>query len=173
MKKVALYTDLEGKLIKRAHPLQAKAVLHHITKKAIEKGMIVNGKKTSLLRITAASSYEAHASIRDAQGNLVNSTGSAKYLGVTIDSNCSMTSHVENVRKKIRARSWTLSTLRRNGFTDEELVKVYCSHIRPIAEYAAQAWGPMINQDQADSIEKQQNQALKNIFGLGLSIEKM
>ena len=84
-----------------------------------------------------------------------------------------MSTHVTNIAKRIRARSWTLNKLKQSGLTQDELVQAYCSYIRPIAEYAAEAWGPMVTQAQADALERQQNQALKNIFGLGISARAM
>lgn len=107
--------------------------------------------------MNAATSYKTKAVIKDVNNNEISSSPSAKYLGVTIDANCSMASHVENVKKKIRSRSWALNLLRRNGFKEEELVKVYCTHIRPLTEYASEAWGPMITQEQGATIERQQN----------------
>ena len=135
--------------------------------------MVVNGSKTTLMCVTAASSYQASAEICDVAGNKIKSLDTAKFLGVTLDSNCTWATQVNNVQKKIRSRSWTLNTLRQSGFSDEELVKVYCRYIRPLAEYASQAWGKMLTQDQARALERQQNQSLKNIFGLGISAEKM
>ena len=40
-----------------------------------------------------------------------------------------------------------------NGFNEEELVQVYKAYIRPIADYAAVAWGLMITQEQSDKLE--------------------
>ena len=55
----------------------------------------------------------------------------------------------------------------------DDLVQVYKSAIRPSAEYASPAWHSMINIKQSEVLERQQTQALKNIFGVGVSARKM
>lgn len=96
-----------------AHPVKAEAILHHITREASGRGMKVNGEKTCLVCVTGATSFQAEAQIKDAEGNIIKSSNSAKFLGVTLDSDCSFRTHVDNVQKRIRARSWALNTLRR------------------------------------------------------------
>ena len=73
----------------------------------------------------------------------------------------------------LRRRTWALSKLRRRGVKEEGLVKAYVGLIRPVAEYAAPAWHSLITAEQSEAIERQQTQALKNIFGVGLSAAKM
>ena len=55
----------------------------------------------------------------------------------------------------------------------EDLVKAYTSTIRPSAEYASPVWHPLVTIGQSEHIERQQTQALKNIFGAGISARKM
>ena len=52
---------------------------------------------------------------------------------------------------------------------EEHLVNAYKGLIRPSVEYATPAWHSLITAQQAAGLEKQQVQALKNIFGVGLS----
>ena len=104
--------------------------------------MVVNGAKTSLMIVSAAASYRPSAQIVDLNGNMVKSSNSVKYLGVTLDFGCGFATHVDQIKRRIRSRSWTLNKLRKSGFNDEELVKIYCTYIRPVAEYASVAWGP-------------------------------
>ena len=172
MKTVAMYED-HGQNVKLAHPVKAEAILGHISARATTRGMKVNGSKTSLMLVTAATSYRARAEIKDTEGTTIKSSKNAKYLGVTLDSDCTFSAHVENVKKRVRSRAWTLNALKQNGFTDEDLIRIYCTYVRPIAEYASVAWGTMISQEQSNMLEKQQSQALKNIYGLGISGQKM
>lgn len=172
MRTVAMY-EQDDVQIKKAHPVQAEAALHHVTNKAALKGMVVIRLKTSLACITAATSYRASAKIKDKDGQEIISGQSAMFLGVTLDRDCSFKSHIDNIRKKIRARSWTLCALKRAGFNEQELIKTYCIYVHPLAEYSSTAWGSMITQEQSDTLERQQCQALKNIYGLGISGRKM
>ena len=45
-----------------------------------------------------------------------------------------------NLSNKLRARTWALSRLRRAGMNEGDLVKVYKTIIRAVAEYAVVAW---------------------------------
>ena len=56
---------------------------------------------------------------------------------------------------------------------EEDLVKTYQSMIRPCAEYASPAWHSLLTLGQSEQIERQQSQALKNIYGIGSSAQKM
>ena len=173
MKSMFLYTDAHGKPIETVHPVRAEKILHHIMERAGDHGMMVNGSKTSLTCVTAATSYKASAEISDKSGQKIKSGDKMKLLGVTIDSNCTINSHVTDVVKRIRARSCTLNALWWSGFSEEDFIKVYCLYIRPLAENATESWGTVISQEQSDKIERQQNQALKNIYGFGISAARM
>ena len=72
-----------------------------------------------------------------------------------------------------RSRTWALSKLRRAGFSKSELVKFYCGAIRPVAEYATPAFHSLIPGYLAAALERQQTQALKNIYGPELSASEM
>ena len=52
-------------------------------------------------------------------------------------------------------------------------MRAYQCLIRPTVEYAAPAWHSLITAGQAAALEKQQTQALKNIYGPLLSAAKM
>ena len=55
----------------------------------------------------------------------------------------------------------------------EDLVQAYKFTIRPTAEYASPAWHSSLTWTQSEKLERQQTQALKNIFGVGTSAGKM
>ena len=54
-----------------------------------------------------------------------------------------------------------------------DLIKTYKNLVKPSAEYAVPAWHSMLTAQQSEIIEKQQVQALKNIYGAGVSAKKM
>ena len=54
---------------------------------------------------------------------------------------------------------------RQAGFTDTELVKVYKTILRPVADYMAVVYHSMMTDEQDEMVERLQAQALKNIFG--------
>ena len=147
--------------------------MEHITNSAKTRGMRVNHAKTCLMCFSAASSFEASAEISGPDGSVIKSVDFARFLGVTIDSDLTFGTHIEDTRKKVRARAWALNALREASFSESELVKVYETHVRPAAEYASVVWGSMITAQQGLTLERQQNQALKYIFGFDVSASKM
>ena len=54
----------------------------------------------------------------------------------------------------------------------KDLVQAYKSTIRPAAEYASPVWHSSTNVSQSEFLERQQTQALKNIYGVGTSAKK-
>ena len=73
--------------------------------------------------------------------------------------------HVKVLRRRFGQRLWILRHLRTAGFNDEELVKVYRTVIRPVADYMAVVYHPMLSDEQDEQLERMQAQALKSIFG--------
>ena len=151
----------------------AQTMFNHVCSKAEGRGMRVNDKKTGLLCVSLARSFKARAVLRGRNGEEIKSSDSLKFLGFTLDSDCSVKTHVANLCKKLRSRSWALAKLRRNGMNQEDITKVYTTIIRPVVEYAAAAWHPMLTVEQSEELERQQTQAMKNIVGPGISAAKM
>ena len=171
---LAVQTTLEkNKPVKTVHPVKTQALLEHVTKRANQKGMVVNDKKTTIMCVSAATSYEARARVTDRNGENISSNRSMKVLGCVLDSDCTMKGQAESVRKKLRSRTWGLAALKKNGFTDDELIRVYKSQMRPVAEYSSVAWHSLLTREQSENIERQQSQALKHIYGYKMSARKM
>ena len=134
--------------------------------------MIVNESKTALMCFSAAKSFRAEAKLTLA-GSEIKSTNTVKLLGVTLNSRCNFHHHAISVKNKIRAKSWALAKLRRAGMKTDQLIRTYKNLVRPAAEYVVPVWHSMLTAAQADLIERQQCQALKNIFGAGISASKL
>ena len=94
-------------------------------------------------------------------------------LGYHLDADCGQASHVAKIRSKLRARTWALASLKKCGYSEEDLVHIYCTMMRPVVEYCSPAWGSLLTEEQSDSLEKQQIQALKHVFGTQLSARKL
>ena len=164
MKTVALCSEGDPpRPIKIIHPVESQAMLDHVVMRAADKGMIVNDVKTNLMCVTAASSYSARAELVGRDGEKISDKKSIKTLGYVLDSDCGQSSNVAAMRSKLRARTWALPTLKKCGFAEEELLKIYCTMMRPTVEYCSPAWGSMLTQEQVNCLEQQQVQALKHI----------
>lgn len=89
--------------------------------------------------VSAARSLEARVKI-SFNNQTVEGKDSLKILGVTLDKNCTFTSHVTEVAKKLKQKTLALSRLKRKGMLCKNLVQVYKSTIWPSAEYVSPEW---------------------------------
>jgi len=88
---------------------------------------------------------------------------SAKLVGVHVQDDLKWTTHVEEICAKANRRVFILTHLRRAGATPDDLVKVYCTLIRPLLEYACPVWSTSIPSYLISSIESIQKRCLKII----------
>ena len=113
-------------------------------------------------------SYSARAFITEENGDKLESLlppATMKILGFTFGDTPTVRPHVMTVRKKFRQRLWTLYNLKKNGFSQEELVKVYKTCVRPVADYLDIVYHPALTDDLDEELDRLQNQALKINFG--------
>ena len=97
--------------------------------------MRVNTGKTSMICVSDSLSFEAEAFIYDEDDNRIGCQDGLKALGMVFGKRPTMDLHVEQVKKKMRQRYWILRNLKMSGFSNEELVKVYSTMIRLVADY--------------------------------------
>ena len=127
--------------------------------------MVVNKAKTKVLCISDAQTYKAECYLLDPDGRRIDSGQKMKVLGFHLDSRPSVHAHVEALKLRMRDTAWVLRHLKLAGFTEPELAVVYRTVIRPILDYCAVVYHPMLNDDQDQQIERMQAQALKCIYG--------
>ena len=151
---------------------KTERLLNHIATNAEAKGMKIYPNKTSLMCVSASTSFLPKVRVK-VQDQVVKGQNSMKMLGVTLDCDRSFRTHISNMRSRLRRRTWALSKLRKKGLCEEKLIKAYTSLIRPVVEHASPVWHSSITAEQSEVLERQQIQALKNIYGTGLSAQKM
>ena len=127
--------------------------------------MRINNDKTKMLCISACKSYVPQAYFHSSGGSRVSSTNSMKILGFTFSDQPNVKLHLKLLQQKLKCRIWALRHLRRNGFKQPDLVVVYTSMIRPLAEYCSSVYYSMITDSDSLELERLQMQALKSIFG--------
>ena len=135
-----------------------------ITERASEIGMKVNCAKTQLLLISPPNGYKNNAYI-SIQGQKIVSTEQLKLLGFMFGSQPNVSAHVSEIKRKFRARFWSLIHLRRAGIHSGELFKLFCVFIRPVIEFCSAVYHSMLTKEQSNDIERLQKQAVKLSFG--------
>ena len=75
-----------------------------------------------------------------------------------------MNIHVDNIVSKAGKRLYMLYQLKRSGISQNHLLKVYLSVIRPVMEYACPVWHTCLPKYVSNNLETIQKQALKSIF---------
>ena len=126
-----------------------------------------------MLAISGARSYKAKVHIHDENHNRIDSQDTLKALGFVFNTAADASDQIELLKHKFRARIWTLRELRRHGFSESELLKVYTSMIRPVVEYSSVIYHSMLTAEQTKDLERLQSRALKNIYGYVYSHKKL
>ena len=157
--------EVNGIRYRSKHAVQAQNVFRHLVRRAEDIGMKVNTDKTGMVCFSDALAYKAEAFIEDADGQRLRCGETMKALGMRFSSRPDMSAHVEWVAKNMRMRLWMLRNLKRSGFNTEELVTVYKTMIRPVADYACVVYHSSLTDEQDELLERVQAQALKCIFG--------
>ena len=134
--------------------------------------MVVNDKKTVMLCMSDAISFQPEARMM-AGNDTITSKDQMKVFGFVFGKQPTVNTHVELLIRRLRSRTWALTKLKRAGFSEAELVRLYCGAIRPVAEYATPAFHSMVPGHLAALLERQQSQALKHIFGSDMSAAAM
>ena len=145
--------------------IRTENLVASIMHQATSLGMVINALKTHSLCISELKSYVPRTFLKDTDGITVNSQDSIKILGFNYSSSPDMLVQVEEIRKRSRARIWTLRHLGHRGLDKQDLLKVYKSILLPIHDYCSCVYSSSLTQTQVNGLERLQAQALKAIYG--------
>ena len=70
---------------------------------------------------------------------------------------------MESIKTKFRQRLWTLYNLKKHGFTVDELVLVYKTVVRPVADYCDIVYHLLLTDQQDEELERAQDRAGEDI----------
>ena len=87
-----------------------------------------------------------------------------KILGVIISADLSWSKHVRYIVSKASKRFFAICQLVRCGFASDDILKVYCTLVRPVLEYASQVWHCGLTRSLSDEIEHVQMRCLRIIY---------
>ena len=80
---------------------------------------------------------------------------------------------MQALSKRMRRQYWVLYHLRKAGFSEDELAKVYRTCILPVADYCQVVYHSGLTDEQDQTIERLQAGALRCIYGYKYSYAKM
>ena len=99
--------------------------------------MRVNEDKTTMVCVSGAQSYEARSHIYSADGKKIESVKEMKVLGYHLSDRPTAHAHVAALSKRIRSKYWVIYHLKKAGFTQEELARVYRVCLLPVFDYCS------------------------------------
>ena len=143
------------------HAVECQNTFRAVIRKAEERGMKVNGSKTAMLCVSGAQYYEACSHIFTGDGERISSGGSMKLLGFHLSSKLGAHSHVHALSKRKRQKYWVLYHLKRAGFTEEELSRVYRVCLLPVFDYCQVVYHSTLIDEQDQKVERLQVSALR------------
>ena len=82
-----------------------------------------------------------------------------------MDSRPGPQAQVDAIVAKFRVRLWSLRYLKRSGMEETYICKASLTYLRPVLEYIGVVIHSILTKTQSDELERQQNRALKIIYG--------
>ena len=156
---------IDGAEVKDKLAVRSSNLFRKISFAAGSIGMVVHSGKTQILCIAETKNYVSRAHFFDMEGNRIESQSSMKILGFVFSSDPDMGAQVEEIKRKFRARIWTLRHLGHVGFSKADLLKVYRSVILPVHDYCSCVFNSSLTITQSQALERLQAQSLKAIYG--------
>lgn len=135
--------------------------------------MKVNSSKTAIICVSGTQSYRAESHIFDTDSNIIRSGETMKLLGFQLSNKPGVHAQVEALCKRMRRKYWVLYHLKKAGFTQEGLAKVYRTCILPVADYCSVAYHSLLTDEQDQIVERLQAAALRCIYGHDVPYSKM
>ena len=124
-----------------------------------DNDMNANPTKTKRLLVNFSKDKGAHHDV-EFDSVTIKLNSEAKLLGVIIQDDLKWDNHISFIVSRASQRLHCLRILKRSGFSQSQLVTIYCSRIRSILDYACQVWHPGITQSQSHDIERVQIRAM-------------
>ena len=125
--------------------------------------MVLNSDKTQVMVITLDKKDSDWIPKLELEGKVLKVVKEYRFLGVTIDSKLTFSSHVKNVIDKGKKRNKIMRCLAGKdwGRSSDAMKALYSTYIRSALEYASPAWYPWISKTARKKLERVQNEALR------------
>ena len=149
----------------------SEKMYRNIENNGADVGMMINAKKTQLLCIHPSKTAEITSCISVGSRKIV-SGSSLKILGFEFGPEPSPRYHISKIIKKFYNSSWSIFHLKKAGMTEQVLLDVYRSMLRPIIEYGGNVVCSMLNEKENNELEGCQAFVMKLIYGFKLSYKQ-
>ena len=123
--------------------------------------MLINGAKCSTMHVTARSNTHDFTNITARNTEIIPHGTAMNVLGVVIQHNLKWDQQMDSMVAKANMRKYFITILKRSGVQFDDLVRCYCTFVRPLLEYAAPVWHPGLTIQQSDVLEQVQRQVLR------------
>ena len=153
------------------HPAGIELLMDKLIERAGEIGMVVNCKKTQLVCISPDNGYTTTACLQ-AGGEQITSGREMKLLGFMLSADGGMQPQIDMLKRKFRAKFWSLIHLRRAGIQGQKLFRIYAAMVRPVLETNCVVYHSMINRGQALDLERMQKSVARLCFGFHISYDQ-
>ncbi len=139
---------------------QLQEAMDSISKWSCDNKMRINTVKTKEMLISFQKSQPNIPHIK-VNGDTLERVDCVTLLGVRITDKLTWGLHVSHIVKKAQIRLFFLTQLKRSKVSPKDIVKIYCTKIRPVLEYASPVWHGGLTDEQSALIEHIQQRALK------------
>ena len=73
-------------------------------------------------------------------GKVIQPVKRIKLLGVILTNDLKWSANTDHIYSKVNQRLYLINKLKQFGFKTDELISAWCTHLRPITEFAAPLW---------------------------------
>jgi len=166
-------TIFEGVPIEQVDALsQLQATSNQLTDWANQNKMVLNADKCQVMHIFTAKKPLTLPDIK-INGNSLPVVQKSKLLGITLTSDMSWQTHVEDMVARGSRALYMLHVLNKFHPPSDQMLAVYITYIRPLLEYGAPVFHAGLTIQQAKQIERVQMRALKIIGGYDHSYQQL
>ena len=127
--------------------------------------MKINYKKTKIIPFNFSKKYNFLPQLHFPNCDPLEVIYETRLLGVTITSDLSWTTHVNDICSRASKKLWVLVRFKSLGGTTNQLLTVYMTRIRSTLEFACPVFHGGLTKDQSNQIELVQKKALAVILG--------
>ena len=153
--------------------LSTSQLMSWIINRANSIGMKVNNNKTNVLCIGPPNGHNITATVSLNNNVVISSGNSLRLLGFYFNSEPNANCHVQEIKKKFRARYWSLVHLRRANIKGQHLFRLYTVFIRPVIEFCAIVYHSMLTKQQEEELEALQRKVIRLCYGYNCNVDSV